>query len=240
MELHVLSKFPLSESNWVGIAIGCEDRNMHCGILHRSENDGVSFLNLAGHFYLQNENDLTEKEGYCFVGLNILEPRARQLAALCRNVYEVNKYLIPYSPMYDGSAEFDDDFKLILGESMNGLTCATFILTFFERLAGIRLLEITQWPKVGDDTERDRQNERYMNHVIRQLKKTQKIRGHPEDSHIKAVETERGTIRFRPDEVVAGCTSNSYPATFSYCEEYGAEILDHLIRTNAPSSVLRG
>lgn len=236
MDFHRLLDFPLSKSNWLGVAIGCEGRNMHCGILHRSTNDGVRFLHLAWQFVLKNDDDLTEKQGYCFFDLNILEPRARQIAAICRNVYEINKYLIPYSPMYDGSATFDDELKLVLGDTMNGLTCSTFVLTLFKRFGGLKLLDIDQWPQVGDDVERDKKNEKYMDYVIRLLRKTQKWQELPDD-HIESVENERGTIRFRPDEVVAGCTHDTYPAPFDYCEEHGKEILDHLIQTNAPSSV---
>lgn len=104
-----------------------------------------------------------------------------------------------------------------LGPTRLGLTCATFILAVFEA-AGISLIKYDTWPENRpSDFEWQKQ-------IITALRRTRSAT--PE--HIKAVEGDVGSARYRPEEVAGAATANPLPADFPLAAERGQQILERL------------
>ena len=139
--------------------------------------------------------------------------RTRQVAALCRKVWRSNQKAIPYafSPPSDC---FDRETGVfLLGPTRLGLTCSSFVLAVFHA-AGLPLVNYGTWPPPGEA------DIAWQRHVV------EKLREHraPEE-HVRAVETEVGSVRYRPEQVGGAAACDSVPASFE-----GADLLGRLIR----------
>lgn len=117
------------------------------------------------------------------------EEELQYFAEHASRVYSENKAGIPYGINYTGASVFGDDAKF-LDDPKAGLTCATFILGFFESL-GYKLLDLSSWEPRPDDVL-------WQNKIYAAL-----------ESELKGVAlTEQKKLigqafRFRPEEVIS-------------------------------------
>ncbi len=199
----------------VGIACVGQSRN-HVGLLHKQNvSPEVQFLHLAWHQDLRNH---TPDMKYRWAAPNIPSPRLRQVAARCRQIFRANPEGIPYA-FSSASDCFDvESNKFLLGPTRHGLTCATFVVAVFNS-AGIEILSTKSWPT---DLAEDRV---WQSHVIAELENSSPPAS-PE--HIRAVRSEVGGIRIRPEHVAAAVTVSPQPAEYLVTNRIAQRIREKL------------
>ena len=206
---------PFGEVRFVAVAICLTRRgNTHCGVLHNGDTGPTTLLHLAWHHDLRSEAPGAE---YLWVQPSVHRARARSIAALCRLIwrrYSADRRM-PYALRYDGDAFDATTGELLLKGSTHGLTCATLLLAIFQTF-GIRLLDCATWPPRAEDNEQ-------------QASYLQLLRGTgAADDHCRAVQSEIGCVRFRPEEVVGAASGAVFPSSFDYAREAAREILSAL------------
>ena len=204
---------PFDDVRHAGIAIRAVDREQrHIGVLHREDaSNAVLLLHLGWHHELRNVH---ANGRYLWVDPALPTRRLRQVAAVCRKVWRGNNAALPYAFSPPSDCFDEQSGRYLLGPTRRGLTCATFILAVFEA-AGISLVKYEAWPKNRPgDSEWQKQ-------IIGALRRTPSAT--PE--HIKAVEEEIGSARYRPEEVAGAATTNPLPADFPLAAERGQQIL---------------
>lgn len=203
-----------------GIVIGTPQspEQRHIGVIHRNtESDSFLMLHLRWHCRLSNE----EIKGlYLLVDPDIPRKRMRQLAAVCRLVWNANeKGGIPFGFSSPLDCMDPDTFRYLLGPTKLGLTCASFVLAVLHQ-SGIKLLNYGDWPIRPEDIE-------WQKSILESLK------GVAQWEHIEALKGEigRGALRFRPEEVAGAATESPFPVVFPSAEARGKSILELLRKT---------
>ncbi|MGE1089835.1 hypothetical protein [Pseudomonas zeae] len=122
----------------------------HAAIVFRDRGKtNLSLLHLAWHFDLICE---PYKPSYRCVPSNYFDEEELQLfAEQASRIYEENPKGIPYGLGYTGASVFGGDLKFIDVPGA-GLTCATFILGFFDSL-GYDVLDLTTWQNRAEDVK---------------------------------------------------------------------------------------
>ena len=209
--VHDPAVYPFDRVGFVAVAIGAVSPGQrHTGIVYRdSESETLHFLHLAWHYDLCNEDP---EPDFLWVDPAIHWRRARQVAAVCRNVWRANGKLIPYA--FTSPAECFDtaSWDFLFGPTRLGLTCASFVLAVFHA-ARLALVDYSGWP-----TNRDGDSEWQQMIVSR-------LTGRASPEHIEAITRGIGSVRFRPEEVAGAATVAPIPASFDQAVERGAEIL---------------
>jgi hypothetical protein len=210
--LHVGSDSPALAMRYVAIALNRS--GSHVGILHRGNvPDGVEFLHLAFDHDLRRE---PANPKYGWVEVEIPDARARQIAAFCRLVGDLNPSGIPYAFSAPQGA-FDELGLWNLTSLDSGLTCATFVLAVFEG-ARVRLTDYPTWlPR-----EEDRAFQEGIVDMLRQ-------HGAPAN-RIAAIKANIVAVRFRPLEVAASAAATEHNVAF--CK---AMVLAELLGTELAS-----
>lgn len=201
----------------VGIAVGSVGSDQrHIGILYRiNDTENVSFLHLAWHRNLQNDNDKVDTR-FIWIDPAVPTARLRQVAAICRQIWRSNqKGAIPYgfSPPNDC---FDrNTCEYLIGPTRYGLTCVSFVLAVFER-SGLRLVNYETWPtgRPGDAE--------WQEQII------QKLESRADPDHIRALRNDIGTVRFRPEEVAGAAMASPLPVDFDRASEGARLVLARL------------
>jgi len=135
--------------NYVGLTICNTGENQrHAGILYKLNKDSSwKVVHLAWHHLLKNDR----LEPYCFlwgqfpsdeINLNIM-------AGACGECVKLTKQ-IPFGFSLKGISFDPDTWEIKISEEASGLTCATFVLKFFENL-GYSLLDLESWQHRDDD-----------------------------------------------------------------------------------------
>lgn len=216
MRLYSCQQRPFAEIRHVAIAIAVvRDCQNHVGILHKEEDlNDVKLGHLAWHLQLKES---PPKDSYLWIDPPIPTPRARQVAARCRQILRANKKGgIPYafSPPNDCFDEQTGSF--LLGIARIGLTCATFVLAVFDA-AGIRLADYNTWPQQRDgDAE-------WQKFIIEQLEGN-----NASADHIALIKNEVGAIRYRPEDAAGCAASDRLPCSFTVAGPLSLEILRQL------------
>jgi hypothetical protein len=190
------------------------DGHQHVGILHKDQTTSeLRMLHLAWHHTLKNS---PPKDTYAWISPPIPKPRARQLAAFCRRVYRANLSGIPYafSPATDCFDAHAGAF--LLGPGRYGLTCATFVLAVFQS-AGLPLIQYGTWPATRDG------DEAWQRWIISQLRE-----GGASPDHIACVESELGSVRYRPADAAGAAATEKLPAPFGEVQPLAEAILAKL------------
>lgn len=210
----------LSEVQHVAVAFRIYDHGTHVGVIYRAEQGGPALLHLAWHHRLTSEHP---DAGYGWVQPPIHPSRARSLAGLCRLIWKrFNETGVAYYAFRYAADAFDPTTgDALLGDSIHGLTCSTFVLAVFETFA-IRLLDLDQW------TSNPREDDRVAQERLLELLR----RTGAERAHCEAVEQEIGCVRFRPEEVAGGSSASPLPASFAYAERAGVELIAALMQRN--------
>lgn len=176
---------PFDEIAAIAVAIRAVDAGQrHVGIAFK-DGEGVRLLHLAWHCSLRCE---PPDERYFWIESDIHPRRARQVAAICRQVIRANAANgIPFAFSAPNDCFDRTTFEFLVGPSRVGLTCATFVLAVFDR-AGLPLIRYETWPHRADDE--------VWQH------------GNPdvEVGHLDGLRSELGSVRYRPEEVAAAAT----------------------------------
>jgi hypothetical protein len=203
--------------NHVAVAITClgnESGQQHVGIFHKDESiNEIRLLHLWWHNKLKNS---LPRPTYAWVIPSISLRRARQVAALCRKVFRQNSAGIPYA-FSTASDCFDTETgAFLIGPGHHGLTCASFVLAVFHT-AGLPLVDYKTWPR-----ERNGDKE-WQELIIEQL-----TRDGASLEHIRAIESELGAVRYRPEDVAGACAAMSIPVPFIEADICAQEMLRFL------------
>lgn len=193
----------------------------HSGILTK-EGNNASFFHLAWHLNLEQESypdfltniHLSLKRWVKFNSLTadpvVAEYRVPAIIKKLQLIYSKNMGSIPYSLKFQDT-QFTDDGDLKLGEGEMGLTCATFIASFFSSV-GIPLVDLDSWISREEDLE-------WKAFIIGVMNKT----GVP-INHIANVTKEAINYRVKPEEIAVASSKEvtDLPATFGFCTVEGA------------------
>ena len=213
---------------------------VHTGILHRDfVANKLYFLHLADHNQLKNEDVTHGIDAYFVIPpINVMILRA--LAGFCRNIAQNYKngemkysFFLPEHPIWS------DKGRLMLEGLSNGLTCSHFVISIFE-YKKIKLIERSEWPSRPEDVNSQmnfilslcrRSFEKTLNKLHRSIvnNNSEELGSHILEQaellqHVEKMIAEIGSIRYRPEEVVAGASSTRLPASFSYAESNGSAI----------------
>ena len=186
-----------------------------CAILTRkcAPLNAIRLLHLAWHFDLR---DSEPKPAYLWIDPLIPEPRARQVAALCRRVLRSNTRGIPYAFSAPNDCFDSNTAQYLLGPTRFGLTCASFVLAIFDA-AGLPLVRYESWPiRPNEDAAWQRQ-------VLEQLRAAGAC-----VEHVQAVKSEIGSVRYRPEEVAGAAGSDAIPASYESARSLADAILAQL------------
>lgn len=197
--------------------------NNHTGILTKI-NDEIFFYHLAWHLQLDcnewNEilqnTDLPLKRWVKFTSLTsdpvVAEFRVPAIEKFLKLIYAKNQSKIPYSLKFKDTL-FTNQGDLELGENENGLTCATFVASFFNSVA-IELADLNTW------IDREPEDSNWKSFVIEMMNKT----GVPY-AHIAGVAKEEINFRLKPEEITVASSKieEELPANYNFCSVVGAE-----------------
>lgn len=148
---------------------------------------GLRLLHLGGNYDFRND---PIEEGYQIVPCPDFTPDELDLLSVqASRLWKQTGKDIPYNFDYDGTQAFNIDLSF-LSEGGRGLTCATFVLAFFN-LYGYRIVDVPSWQFRPEDV---RWQQLMFRHLEAQLG--------PE--HAARMKANIGTAaRFKPEEVVA-------------------------------------
>lgn len=170
----------------------------------------VSLLHLAWHYHLLSE---PLQPGYRCVPMPSFDEEELQLfAEQASRIFEENSSGIPYGMGYTGAAVFGGDLKFLESPGA-GLTCATFLLGFFDTL-GFEIIDVESWQSRADDVV-------WQGNIYALLEKRLE-----KDNAIAQKDLIGKAFRFRPEEVVGsvGIYQNE-PLEFSESTAVGARLL---------------
>lgn len=223
----MLERRLISEVNIFGSAIkqtGNDQR--HAGIVFKDRETGKLFLlHLAWHLQLT----LEELAGdYSLIPMVNFDSEELQLfAESAAKVFEENSNDVPYGLSYSGASVFNGDMKFIDSPGA-GLTCATFLLGFFEAL-GFEIIDLDSWEHRADDKL---WQDFIYGHLARRLTREQ------------AAEQKKmigNAFRFRPEEVVGAVgIYDSDPLGFAEVTLLGEQVINEMKdakQTPAPAPV---
>ena len=160
----------------------------HTGLVFLDESDGkMKFLHLAWHYDFRCHESSPDYFTCPLLGFD--EDELDLFAERASRLHESNLAGIPYGVKFDGSSAFNGDDEFINKEGA-GLTCATFVLSFFKQLA-IDLIDINSWKARDDDGA-------WQESIVTALSS----RLSPDELEVQKKLIGKG-YRFRPEEVVA-------------------------------------
>jgi len=211
--------------NWLCVAIKETDRateQRHTGLYYKlSPTEPTQLCHLAWHFRLTNE--VANDANYIWIESDLNETVKKQIVAYIDNILEAGTNTpIPYS-FNDFNGSFDPNtgafIKTAAGE---GLTCATFILAIFQTM---------QRPLVQEATWNNRPQD--IQWQARMVNLLTQHGAHP--THVTALQTSIGAIRFRPEEVAAAYNqpSDQWPITAGIAIPEGERLVIQM-RAHAP------
>ncbi|WP_095080332.1 hypothetical protein [Pseudomonas sp. Irchel s3h17] len=186
----------------------------HAAIVFKErEKAHPSLLHLAWHYDLRCE---PLKAAYrCVPASNFDEEELQLFAEQASRIYEKNSAGIPYGMEYTGASVFGGDLKF-LDSPGAGLTCATFILGFFDSL-GFEILDIDSWQARDDDGL-------WQKGIFAALEGNLS-----KDAAVKQKTLIGHAFRFRPEEVVGSVgVFEADPLGFEESLKVGARLLSEI------------
>lgn len=195
----------------------------HAGIVFKDRETGKLFLlHLAWHLQLT----LEELPGdYSLIPMiNFDDEELQFFAESAARVFEANSSDVPYGLSYTGAAVFNGDMKFLESPGA-GLTCATFLLGFFEAL-GFEILDLDGWQHRADDKI---WQDFIYGHLAKRLSREQ------------AAEQKKvigSAFRFRPEEVVGAVgVYEDGPLGFAEVTALGEQVINEMREAKkAPAS----
>lgn len=192
----------------VGIMKGAVE--LHAGLLYRGD-AAARVLHLRFHHDLADEEATAWTGGWAEPKIDPIELQAvaAVAAAIAKKMPDI-LFAFRYA-----DTTFNADHDVLLGSTEHGLTCATFVLAVF-RAARIELLDLKTWISRPEDDAAFGGLMAYLERI--------------DPEHAAAVQSEKGCVRFRPEEAAAATQLSALPGTFSQVEPLGRELRDLLLR----------
>ena len=192
------------KTEMVGLSLQGTENQKHIGIFfYNSENDSTHHLHLCFHMDLRNDCCDDNGSFLCF-DIKLDEWVKEYLADYCVDVAEKNQDgKIPYGfGFYD--KYFDSSGNFIRLSSMDGLTCATFILAILD---GCSLNS----PILKDSWQQRESDKDWAKKIIEFLRRKASA-----DFVEKQEKTIESIVRFRPEEVATAINQpiESWPLNF--------------------------
>jgi hypothetical protein len=193
----------------------------HTGILTKQGNN-ISFFHLAWHLNIEHNNwdeflvneNLASKKWIKFNSLTgdaiVANVRVPGIIKFLELIYRKNKSNIPYSIKFK-ETKFTMDGNLSLGENEIGLTCATFVYSFFNSVA-IDLVDLNTWPS------RQPEDSNWKAFILDMMLRTK-----VPTAHIINVAKEEINFRLKPEEIAISSSKekDQLPADFEFCSTVG-------------------
>jgi hypothetical protein len=217
------SEFLADSNNTYKVAITLKGRS-HSGIIIKYK-EGEDLYQYYIHFAGSNDirliplPDLTHNDHICLGIEKIVSQKGKQedilatLVTLAESISDCKEQNIPFSFNYTGAT-----FNLDTGkfpEDSYGLTCATFVVSFFKSV-NIYLVNYPNWPIRNEDTDM----------MIETLEVLGELEGLSKEELRQKIKEEFPCSRVRPNEVFA---SAMYPyfsaAEHNYCSEIAVKCL---------------
>lgn len=215
----------------IGLLIG-PGGNTHTGFVFNDEDGNVMFCHLAWHYILKLEN-LTSSNAYpsliCneieyFKQLDTDDSVLRQSAIdLINHIYEKNARRIPYTTRYT-QACFNHDGSFHLTPPNAGLTCSTFVIAACKAMR-IDIVELTSWIQRKSD-------ESWRENIIKEM-----ASDHRTSYMVKIIQSEKHSIRYRPEEVFCASSIPEQNASFGFCRLAGRVSKYLLNRLSTPGDI---
>lgn len=200
----------------LAITISDEGRE-HCGFVYLVDDTPPVWVHLAWHNRLQQE----EPSSDCFWANQptLIEADKRVLSLIVRRVVEYPQD-IPYALNHVGLG-IDEDGRLTGVLPGLGFTCATFVLAILTS-HGFELVDSLTWPLgVNDD---------WQQWVVETL---QNPRSGASQEHIEGVQTQVGSRRIRPSEVVGAWCQEVVPVNYDEATLAAGEIIREVAELKA-------
>ncbi|MQT61980.1 hypothetical protein GHO42_02480 [Pseudomonas sp. FSL R10-0056] len=173
----------------------------------------LSLLHLAWHYTLKC--DPLNAPYRSVPNLNFDEEELELFAEQASRLYDENTAGIPYGMEYTGASVFNGEMGFIDAPGA-GLTCATFILGFFNSL-GFDILDLSSWQSRDDDTL-------WQSNIYAALEP--RLTAERKEAQKDLI---GAAYRFRPEEVVGSfAIFESSPIDFSDAVTVGVKLLDEM------------
>lgn len=203
------SRAGLTSAVQLGVGIkAIRKQRHHVGLLYKKEDSPPRFLHLAWHHRLVDE---ALPPDY-LIGFSQLDAMNKGYMVAYVSQVAKSPSEIPYSISFDGGYYFDDAGNYVPKPLGMGLTCATFIMTLYEK-NGLQLIDFSTWSSRTDDVIWQRE-------IIDMLRKDGASL-----EHIDVLESNIGAARVRPEEIAAAVISEEAPIDFKAAKKLAAEIL---------------
>lgn len=195
------------------------DYNFHVGCYYRDpETDSICLLHFARHGLVSRSRP-SDEYVWATPALNFFD--LTLIANHCAAIYErYESDGIAFSLAY--RTRFKPDLALTLDGPQAGFTCATFVLAIFER-AGVELLKADTWePRDSDILWQQHVREYYA------------ASGHMPQETLEQIQNDIGSVRYRPQEVLAATTCRRYPVPFKKARPIAERIVKFMKQLNRP------
>jgi hypothetical protein len=207
----------LNEKDYtIAVAISRTAHGNHTGILVKQPGK-VLFFHLAWHMMFKCEdykvlldsNVFLVSKWVYFTSLTaddeIRDIIVPPIIIGLEKVYEKSNGKIPYGLKFRDT-KFNSEGDFTLGSGENGLTCATFVVSFLDSM-GVQLVDLSSWEQRDTDHDWKVAVISFMNNSGIPL------------AHIANVAAEELNFRVRPEEVAVSSNfdENNLPATYNQC-----------------------
>lgn len=207
----------LGEIRVFGVSLYSRPGQQHAAIVFKDrEKKSLSLLHLASHYDLRLE---PWKASYkCVPCQNFDDDELLYFAEHASKVYSENSGGIPYGFEYTGASAFNGDAKFIDTPGA-GLTCATFILAFFEDL-GYEVLDLETWGTSPED-------KKWQDDIFGLLCQVMSPEYAAEQYHLIG-----NAVRYKPEEVVGAVAVYDNDAiTFTDASALGVKLMAEVAPT---------
>lgn len=196
----------------IAIAITRFGEFFHAAMAYRDSNNNLQLMDLsiAG----MKNKPFPDKNNWAWA-VPMIPPSLRRVAAtVCERVAESRPKLY-YGFKYLPAEFIASDGSLPLHPDTTGFTCATFVLSLLKN-AQIDILKHDTWQPRDGDAE-------WQTQVYSMLVDQQKRHKIPQ-SVMDANHSDMPCLRYRPEDVVAGCLSPSPPIDFAYATQHAPDV----------------
>nr|PMI26883.1 hypothetical protein BCU48_20355 [Vibrio splendidus] len=189
---------------------------LHMGLYCKSEK-GESIIHLVGNYRVDRSYSFTRYDYLSFVQLED-EDEIIHMISVAEAVQETRPCEVAYAPC--GGGDFDLTGRYV-GDVGDGLTCASFVLKLIES-QGYGLIDASDWPNRNDDYDWQKES-------IFSLKDEMMFCDEDQEHiAIQLEKAERGSIRFRPEEVGASVTLDEAPNNFTTLAPISIQLIEQL------------
>jgi hypothetical protein len=191
------------------VAIKKNPNNTHAGVVYYNPFDDQIYLLHLGGPGLPSHDPWDITWGWV-VPRFLKREELLMFQVLCHYIAEL-KQRIPYGFKYSRASRFLHNGTVLLDDGHKGLTCATFALAIFATFDR-HVLNLESWKLRPEDKM-----------AIQWI-------GGPRVFDDPGIEAELPCLRYRPEEVVAGCMSERNEVPFDLAVPLGMEIVAKMTR----------